>query len=1563
MGIPKNAIHVVQGEMSMVVSCMRRSARSSAEEDQDPLLQGFATLKLALSGVSDLSLVPVEEFVAPFLAVIRSQLTTGPITGMALSSIHKFLSYGLIDPLLPHAARGIENIADAVTHAKFIGTDLASDEVVLMKILQVLRTLLLSPISSSITNESVCELMQSCFRICFEMRLSELLRRLAEQTLTDMIHRLFSRLGDLKDSAAAPGTAAAESPMKRHLRRTSLDGRHNFAVTSGSNASSANPSAPATHSAPTPSVSSSSLDPAASVPSSETPSEDEEAEDAAGTAPAEPSSAAPGDTKPPVGRKNSRGVRFAKKETTESSTLVPYGVPCIGELLRFLVSLINPRDRQNTDNMITMGLSLLTVAMETGGHHLSRFPSLLDLIRDSLCKNLFMLLRTENMTIYAATLRVIFLTFESLRTRLKFQLSHFLVLLMEMNYMSYEHREGALDCILNLCRIPSFLVDLYINFDCNLYCNPIFERLVKFLSQNAFPEDQGLFSTHLIALDALMAFVREIESRSDAVVAASPRRRNTAQPEGKLPSPGELATLKERKKLLIEGMELFNDKPKKGLAFLQEKGLLSTPFQAKEVAQFLRADPLLDKAKIGEYIGAPTNKDILMAFVQTFDFSDKTLDEALRAFLASFRLPGEAQIIERIVECFSEHWHVSFAGERAVKNKDAAFILSYAIILLNVDQHNPKNKKPMQFKDFVRNQRGLNEGADFPEEYLLMIYNNIRTREIVMPEEQAGELKEDYEWKVMLERSGESMVLCGNTSDYDQDVFLQIWGPTVAALSYVFDTTKDETIINAAVEGFHTCAAICARFNLCDVFDNIVVALCKRASLGRLANSEQSKPPEESLAYVFGYNTMVQLATKTVFSLAREHGDILREGWKDLLQTIRLFLQVGLLPDAMLDVEDFVSPTGRTSLLPAPKVAASKSDGSIFSALSYFLSSEPPAQEEKRPDDVAALKRGKACISECNLPTLFSESKMLQRESLLDLVKTLIFMAQGPAAHAAMGTVYHEQTALFFLELLTDVTLWNKDRIGLLWPSVSAHLRAHIAGVEQNSLLTERAVVSLLRLSSRLFHKEELVADVLGLLVALQSLHPDVERDLRQQLVAGVGRLAKANAATLDQHYGWEVVLSILGKAQGDEACMADALGTIVHIITEARSLSPSNFAAIQGLVITFAQVSKQPFVVPPPPEPLTRGRGSKATNVPAAPTAPGGGSVPAAPVSVRVLDLLQALHTQVLAQLAGVQGRGLWTDHWEPLLQAMANLCTDARRPVRQAALTALQRSLLIADLEHMKPPEWHACLERVLFPLLARLLEPLCKSALSAGELEETRMRSCALLCKVFLQHLNALLPLEDFASLWLNVIEFLKLYMFADNSEMLQEFVRESLKNNLLVMSTAGVLRAPGTPDTGAGVHLNRSPTHDPAVLWQLTWARINEFVPNLHEELFPSTPLPSPSLSSPLPQTVPAFPLDAGVVVTTPPVASSSAAVQAPISPTVQAAPAQVPSPVSAPVPQQQQQQQQRPAMAPPALFAPFQDETFTIVSSVSDTSFPPLAQQPTSSGGKGGNPRVPNTIIM
>lgn len=56
---------------------------------------------------------------------------------------------------------------------------------------------------------------------------------------------------------------------------------------------------------------------------------------------------------------NAQGVRFITVDplNKESGRIhVAYGLPCIRELLRFLISLINPLERQNNETMINVGL-------------------------------------------------------------------------------------------------------------------------------------------------------------------------------------------------------------------------------------------------------------------------------------------------------------------------------------------------------------------------------------------------------------------------------------------------------------------------------------------------------------------------------------------------------------------------------------------------------------------------------------------------------------------------------------------------------------------------------------------------------------------------------------------------------------------------------------------------------------------------------------------------------------------------------------------------------------------------------------------------------------------------------------------------------------------------------------------------------------------------------------------------------------------------------------------------------------------------------------------------------
>ena len=122
-------------------------------------------------------------------------------------------------------------------------------------------------------------------------------------------------------------------------------------------------------------------------------------------------------------------------------------------------------------------------------------------------------------------------------------------------------------------------------------------------------------------------------------------------------SVNDILQLKNRKKLLWTATEQFNLKPSKGIQFMQENNLINDD---KDIVAFLRDNPRLDKNKIGEYLSNRKNSKILQSFVESFAFKDLRIDEALRVYLESFRLPGEAPLISLILEQFAHHWHVRY---------------------------------------------------------------------------------------------------------------------------------------------------------------------------------------------------------------------------------------------------------------------------------------------------------------------------------------------------------------------------------------------------------------------------------------------------------------------------------------------------------------------------------------------------------------------------------------------------------------------------------------------------------------------------------------------------------------------------------------------------------------------------------------------------------------------------------------------------------------------------------------------------------------------------------------
>lgn len=53
---------------------------------------------------------------------------------------------------------------------------------------------------------------------------------------------------------------------------------------------------------------------------------------------------------------------------------------------------------------------------------------------------------------------------------------------------------------------------------------------------------------------------------------------------------------------------------------------------------------------------------------------------------------------------------------------------------------------------------------------------------------------------------------------------------------------------------------------------------------------------------MFGSNPKAHIAAKTVFHLAHRHGDILREGWKNIMEAMLQLFRAQLLPKAMVEV-------------------------------------------------------------------------------------------------------------------------------------------------------------------------------------------------------------------------------------------------------------------------------------------------------------------------------------------------------------------------------------------------------------------------------------------------------------------------------------------------------------------------------------------------------------------------------------------------------------------------------------------------------------------------------------
>ncbi|KAF8591584.1 Sec7-domain-containing protein [Ramaria rubella] len=523
--------------------------------------------------------------------------------------------------------------------------------------------------------------------------------------------------------------------------------------------------------------------------------------------------------------------------------------------------------------------------------------------------------------------------------------------------------------------------------------------------------------------------------------------------------PGRFESAKQKKTTLLEGIRKFNFKPKRGIKFLLETGVL--PSKApQDIAMFLMYTDGLSKMMIGEFLGEGEEENIAImhAFVDLLDFTNLPFTEALRLFLQSFRLPGEAQKIDRFMLKFAER----FIGNNPTSfaNADAAYVLAYSAILLNTDAFNPQVKNRMTKADFLKNNRGINDGQDLPEEMLSTIFDDITSNEIRMKDEieavlisngpgpgLAGALanvgrdlqKEAYVMQshsmanksealfrtlMKAQRKGAGK---GNEQFFSASHFVHVrpmfevaWMPFLAGISAPLQDTDDLEIVDLCLDGFKSAIRIVCFFDLELERNAFVTTLAKFTFLNNLGEMK----------------TKNMEAIKTLLDVAVNEGNHLKGSWHEVLTCVSQLERMQLISSG-IDVPDSGKRGRPRKLL-----------------------NEDLANESRSTHITVAADM------------VFSLSHHLSGVAIVDFVQALSDVSWEEIQSSGLS----EHPRLFSLQKLVEISYYNMNRIRLEWSNLWAILGEHFNQVccHNNPHVGFFALDALRQLAMRFLEIEEL---------------------------------------------------------------------------------------------------------------------------------------------------------------------------------------------------------------------------------------------------------------------------------------------------------------------------------------------------------------------------------------------------------------------------------------------------------------------------------------------------------
>ena len=306
----------------------------------------------------------------PFLALVRSPLTSGPITSLALAALHSIVVNILpvylaavqldVKPSTPFQI-ALAHLTSALSQCRFPSSSPQQDELVLLRLLRVIDSILLPlpmPNSSNygsmldqMADESVCELLEVGLGMLARARLGEGLRTAAQSCVQGIVRSCFARLKTLTKDDVDRLLASGKKSGNSTEPTVNLE-----------------PSKPATE-------------------------EKEDKEKVTDQEKVQDQVELPMSTDTEKKSLESRISTVEEEQAPPSFT--PHGLPTILELLRVLIALLNPSDQAHTDSMRLCALAILNTALEIGGVTLGKWPELREGLRDEGCRYLFQVSRVE----------------------------------------------------------------------------------------------------------------------------------------------------------------------------------------------------------------------------------------------------------------------------------------------------------------------------------------------------------------------------------------------------------------------------------------------------------------------------------------------------------------------------------------------------------------------------------------------------------------------------------------------------------------------------------------------------------------------------------------------------------------------------------------------------------------------------------------------------------------------------------------------------------------------------------------------------------------------------------------------------------------------------------------------------------------------------------------------------------------------------------------------------------------------------------------------------------------